>query len=498
MFDLLQSRAAEGPVTFGEPGSGSTFASTMFRASQAAASLTDPLARAQIGLDVVRNRDAYGELFRTAERQQRLVDNVFAETRAQEEVYDRWIKQARETANIELENPLRGGYAQEARRQIRDEVRGGGMTSIDGSGGVPERQLRIFNDRVAEVRAAHPDLQIGDVAGEARGVAREAEHEAQQAGKADVNPLLGLGAQFAGGLWAGRRDPIFMGSLFAGPTSAIGKAALTRVATSGLFQGAFNAGVSALEQPAVQEWRREVGLRSGVLPAVENVGLAFLFGLIPGAAIRGVQEEMARIARPAALRMIEGRPRDGDVETVARSLDDMLDDDTRATMRAGDEMQRADAAITERPAAGVTPEQHDSLNAAALRQADDPLNQPSPEAVAHFDQQEAAPPAQARQEIETRVAAEQPQTRREAEMIASEVIEEHSTRAEAVRTREELDRPALPPAPEPEPVTGRSRDPLEKVPWIRDDGTPTTLTRKQLAAVSERDDNFALLVRSCK
>jgi hypothetical protein len=49
----------------------------------------------------------------------------------------------------------------------------------------------------------------------------------------------------------------------------------------------------------VQEWRQTLGLRSGVLPAVEQVGMAFLFGVIPGAALRGVHEAGARLAQGA-------------------------------------------------------------------------------------------------------------------------------------------------------------------------------------------------------
>lgn len=686
MFDLLQKSRTESPITFGEPGGNTSFSETMATLARSTALLNPVTAGPYLTFEVGSNRDAYRDLFLTSERQQRLVDNVFSDTRAQEEVYDRWIATVRDQAGVELENPLRGGYRSDAMRAIRNEVRAGGMTSVEGMGGVPDRQLQIFNDRLAEVQAANPDkadtLTFRDVREEARGVAREAEGNAQRAGKVNVNPVVGFGAQFAGGMWAGRRDPIFVGSLFAGPTSAIGRATLTRIATSGLFQGLFNAGTSALEQPAVQAWRDEVGVRSGIMPAIENVGMAFLFGFIPGVAIRGIQEEAIRIARPAAQRMIEGRPQEGDAETVLRALPD-ADQQTGAAVRTGTEMLDADRVLTPPPARNVTPEQHDSMNAAALKHADDPIESPSPQAVAavsaaqrepefvswfggsrvvddagqprpvfhgtdvrfeQFDKARlgdatGAPSAKAAfffsedlelaksyaaganiyeswapmravnratfglyekaneaivglfglsakregqvattflkaenpltvdmkgaeireesffniiqrakdsghdsvnfknaidpgfvegvgekpaniwavfepeqikiarfdkaselpdPEIQARIAEANPQTRAEAERIASEVIEEQGTKADTARTRLEIDTPPEPPAPRPDAPARAGRDPMEKIPWVRDDGTPTTISRKQLAEIGQRDAEFSMLVRSCK
>lgn len=493
MFDMLQPGTMEGPQTFAEPGDNSSLGETMARVARNAALYSNPIGTSAVAATEFATRpDAYLDLFRTAERQQRVVDNVFARTRAQEEAYDRWIATVRSETGVELENPLRGGYAREARFTIREDVRNNEMQSIEGTGGVPERQVQLFNQHLDEVRAAYPDknLTFRPLDEEARAVAGEAEAQAHTAAAAPVDPVLGLAAQFAGGLWAGRRDPLFVGSLFLGPTSAVGKAALTRIATAGLTQGAFNAGLTALEQPAVQAWRRDAGLRSGVEPAVENVGMAFLFGLIPGAIIRGAHESTVQAARPALRRVLDGQPQPGDAETALRAVSEAAPDEpTLATVRMGEEMQQADTELARAPR-DVPPELHNDMTAAALRHADDPLNQPSPEAVAAMRADDP--------EITARIEDGNPQTQHDAEMIASDVIEERGTRDEASRLRQELDQP--PPEPTPVPAEERrpARDMLEKIPFIRDDGTPTTITRGQLAKIGERENDFAMLVRSCK
>lgn len=518
MFDQLQVRQNEGPTTFGEPGGNASFADTLARTLRPRA----------IREDLLRGGDILADVANAAERQQRTVDNVFAEARAQEEVYDRWIATVRAETGVELENPLRGGYGVEARRQVRRASRDD--PNYDPRGGIPEAATRIFNERMAEVRANNPTL-AGDndfafrFDDEARGVAREAEAGShtttERASAAGINPLLVLGAQFAGGLWAGRRDPIFLGSLFLGPTSAVGRTALTRIATAGLFQGVFNAGVSALEQPAVQAWRNEVGVRSGIMPAIENVGLAFLFGLIPGAAIRGIQEESARVGRAAAQRIIEGRPRPDDAETAVRALGEHVDPETRATVRMGEDMTEADRVTSQPRARDVSPELHDELNAAALRHADDPNDSPSPEAVALIPDRTIDAPVEAPQraepaavqEIRARIEEAQPRTEREAQMVATEVIEEQGNKTDIARIRDDLERPSMLQelvAQRDAEIAARgrageaaipqraARDPLEKIPFINADGTPTTITRGQLAKVGQRDNEFAMLVRACK
>lgn len=626
MFDFTMRN--EPPVTSwaDEPGTNLPMSEYVAKVAGGVVRSTPPGMATLAGIDILRNPEPYGALFTAAERQTRLVDNVFAEERSKEEAYDRQIAAVKEATGVELQNPLRGGYAQDARRRIRDEVRAGGMSPIDAKGGIPEYQRRLYDENLAAVREKHPDLPQADLAVStiARSIAAEA--EGVKPSTDGLDPVAAFGASMAGGLWAGRRDPLFVGSLFAGPTAAVGATTTARIASAGLFQGLFNAGLSALEQPTVQAWRADIGAKSGVLPALENVGLAFVFGAIPGAIFRGAHEATA--ARGAIERVMAGRPEPGDFEVatkatqsaatperpaahpeahglgwsvdpdraappadrpsvvsktefrpfgpseqlgvksvsvdgemVARAdvtmgsdgnlviqkietLDaakrrgyatklvrDLAEEfpnaeirttartdagsaffrgafdsesgnvplDTRRpvpvdqrAVRMGEQMAEADKALIPPAGREVAPELHDDMMAAALKRADDP-DAPAPEAVAALRQPDPA--------LAARVEEANPQTIQEAQVAATEVLEERGTKATATRLSDELAQPTLE-APTPADLEALPKparnDPLGKIPYVREDGTPTTITAAQAAKIGERESTMSMLVRSCK
>lgn len=500
----------EAPATFAEPGDGSSYGDTVRQFSRYASPPGLLVASGQVVASVAEKPEAYRNLFNAAERQQRLTGNIVSEMAAREEVYDQRIRVVKEATGVELENPHRGGYRQEAMRRIREEVRQNGFAPIEGSGGVPAYQKRIFDEKLAEVQNANPDKAAAftawDIDTEARAIARGATSDLARAEAADgLDPMAKFAVSFAGALWGQRRDPLFTGSLFVGPTSAVGKAALTRVATSSLAQGTFNMGLAALEQPVVQQWRAEVGMRSGIVPAVEEVGMAFLFGAIPGAAIQGIREA----SRAALGRIKVGDPLPGDIAEVADAIGAPLSPRDAAAVRIGEEAIQADRALLTQPARGVTPEAHNDLTAAALKHAEDP-SQPSPAALlfeekvpsdrrfGDIEPVETVPSPMA--EIEHRVATSNSQSLAEARTVASDAMEEAGERAMGARARDELDQPIYVPPPEPvaeAPKLPRS-DPLGKVALVRDDGTVNLVSREAVARQGERESTFADLVRSCK
>lgn len=305
--------------------------------------------------------------------------NMMDQGQALSDAYDARIANAKQIAGVELENPARGGYSREARQEIRRQVIAGGMAPIDEKGGIPAFQRRIFDDRLAELQAKHPELSMGfgpTVDDDAAAMVKKATEEHARAMDQPINPVLKYGTAFLGGMWAQRRDPLFVGSLFAGPVTAGGRTALARVASSALNQGLFNAGLSAVEQPQVQEWRAKTGQESGVIPAIEDIGLAFATGMIPGAATEGLKE----IATPLR-RLMSGRPEPGDLAKAGEVLGSVTPRDA-AALHAGEEAMAADRAILSEPAPkDVAPALHDDMLGAALKRADDP-EAPSPEAVA--------------------------------------------------------------------------------------------------------------------
>lgn len=480
-FNILTDERQGAPVTFAEPDEGSSYGQFLQAVTHPGRTL------AGVVVESIRNPKAFGEMVGVAERQNNLTETWVSGNVSTEEAYDRRIKVIKAATGVELQNPMR----QSLTAQMVEQAREGNLAEP----GVMTPEL--FDQQLAELRAKHPDkteaLSFGDIGAEARALAKGAEDEYEKARK--ETPLSGptsLAAQFIGGMWGQRRDPLFVGSLFAGPTSAVGKTAVARVASSALFQGLYNAGISALEQPAVQMWRSEIGAKSGVVPAIENVGMAFLFGLIPGAAIRGIHEA----GRPAIRRTLAGVPERGDIDAALKAVDSELAPHEAAAVRMGEDMADADRVTAPPKPKDVAPDLHDDLSTAAQRHGDDPLNQPSPEAVEAVSRPEADP------EIAARVAEAEPKTLHEAQMAASEAIEEQGNRASMAATRATMERDSLPaPAPLPEgvkPPPASSKDPLDKIPMAKDDGTPGLVSARTAAKAGERETFFATLVRECK
>lgn len=531
MIPFLYPERDTGPVTFAEPGEAQSFGEKLREAMSAA-----PLAVAGVvpggystyfAGQFARDQKAYSHLFGAAERQTRLVDNMFAEDAAREEAYDRRIKAVKDATGVTLENPVRRGYQREAKKAVRDDFIAAGGT-IDETGGIPAYRYRIFDSKFSEVNAAHPDkmaaLTFGNIDEEARAIARGAEEDYEHARTQPVrDPITGMVTEFAGAMYGMRRDPLFIGSLFFGPTSAAGRTVAARILSSGLRQGFFNAGLSALEQPVVQAWRNEIGVKSGIVPAIQNVGMAFAAGLIPGAILRGVHEANRLPIR----RVLEGNPQPGDLEKAMETAQSVLKEidadipglDRRQTaaVRLGEQIDEADLATRPPPNKAVSPELHDDLTVSAQRYGEDPTNQPSPAAVSYIDayhgsphdfalieitHKNAKPLTPAQQEISDRIADAKPKTLHDAQMAATEAIEDIGNRNDIAHTEARMASEKLP-TPEPPPEgtklpPARSKDPLDKVPMVRDDGSPVMASPQQVARAGEREMQFADIIRECK
>ncbi|KIZ47397.1 MULTISPECIES: hypothetical protein [Rhodopseudomonas] len=325
-----------------------------------------------------------------AERQTRLVDTINARENALAEAADHRIRTVREQTGLVLENPFSGGYLIDANRRV-DDARARGETIDNRSAAVQEQQRAIFTEKIDEAAQNFPDkapaLSFGQsLEDQARAISAGAAYDGEHA-PGGVGPFL---ASIAGGLWGSRRDPLFVGSLFIGPGLSAARSALGAIGMGALKQGLFNAGLQAAAQPAVQDWRRAIGEKSGVVPALENVGLAFLFGAIPGAAIEGAR--VLTGAHKAAIgRLADGTANPGDAALAAQGLGVKLDDETARSIRTGEADQaHAVAAAADRPA-DVPPQQHDEIVAQAIRHAEDPAVNPPP------DLPTAAPPRAADQ-----------------------------------------------------------------------------------------------------
>jgi hypothetical protein len=434
----------------------------------------------------------YRDIFSAAAQNELVAgtDNLVAEPAAREQAYDARIKSIKDQAGIELENPERGGYSIEARRAIRQAVIAGGMSPIDETGGIPAYQKRIFDQKLAEIQQKHPDLNLPTETAES--IAHASGDTLSRAmDQPDLNPVLKYGTELAGSLYGERRNPLFLGSLFAGPTSAVGEAALAKVATSALFQGLYNVGVAQAGKVATQQWQAQIGRDEGRILSPAEVGAAFLMGAIPGAAIEGGKQ----LAEPLG-RLLRGRPEPGDMATASEALGP-VQPQAAAAMRAGEESLAADkATLTEGAPKDVAPELHDDLIGAALKRADDPAA-PSPEAVAAIDR-----PAPG--ELQDRIEQAAPQTPDDAMRAADEALDDFGRRDGMAALREglEADRQAMvdmaAAREQAEPIKRSPKDPFNKIPWLDSSGRQKLIAARTAKQIGDDDTHRAMIVRSCK
>ncbi|MBP1296613.1 hypothetical protein [Bradyrhizobium elkanii] len=358
-------------LTFGSPGDNTPFSWSLRDATTGdALSITpDAVVNPQ---EVAKQSDAFKSTIVAAERQTRLVDTINARNNALAEAADQRIRTVQEQTGIAIDNPFRGGYELEARDRLGVPLTG---ASPDELARLPAAQRDIFNERIDEAAQNNPEKagalsfyqSLEDQAG---AIAKSASYDAEHA-------TGGFIANIIGGIWGSRRDPLFLGSLLAGPETTIAKTAVSQIGLNALKQGLFNAGLQALAQPAVQDWRREIGERNGAVPAIENVGMAVLFGAIPGAAIEGVKVATAA-ERAAFSRIVGGSATAEDVATAAKATGVKVDVTDERQIRTGAADAANDASAIGAPPLGVSPAQHAEIAAQAVRYAEDPANNPPP------------------------------------------------------------------------------------------------------------------------
>jgi hypothetical protein len=327
---------------------------------------------------IEKNVDDFFAGVTAAERQTRLVDTINAHDSALAEAADNRIETARRLTGVQLENPYDGGYTAEAQQRVRDAIaRGEDVSSRDGdSNAVAAERVRIFNEKVDALAQEFPDKAEGLAFGQslddqARAIAQSAAYDGANAGGGFMASLLG-------GMWGSRRDPLFVASLFAGPGVSTAASAIGRVAMGALKMGLYNAGLQALAQPRVQAWRQTIGERAGAVPAVENVGMAFLLGAIPGAAIEGAHA-LSAPGRASLRRLVDGTASPADAAAAAKAMGVTLDDTARRELAAAANDGLADAQAVGAPPPGIAPAEHANLAAQATRFVEDPANNPPPD-----------------------------------------------------------------------------------------------------------------------
>lgn len=293
-------------------------------------------------------RPGLSALFDAAERQSRLVDASSARRAAREDVYDRMISEVRRVTGEDLANPLIRNTSELASRIARGEFTGWQDPRLEEL--ITGRE-DAFLARIQELKAKLGDRLAVDpftpVGTQARANAAAAEADFKREWAREDLPLLGkLGAMFAGAMIGSREDPLFWISLGFGGPAKNATTPVARIATSALSNAVANAGFSAVAQPTVQGWRREIGVDNGLGEALQNVGMAFGIGAVAGGGMTAIGELVARIGK--------GR---GSADRAVKAIEEaggFVDDDTRAALRAAELAGEADDATFRLPE-GVNP-----------------------------------------------------------------------------------------------------------------------------------------------
>lgn len=314
-------------------------------------------------LDAQRGVYDFSRVAQAAFRAQVLVENTFAREAALEEAAERRIKAIKDATGVALVNPAL-------------QVQGGTMDGFLPPGTVepPPDPLATFDARRVELAAAYPDkadairADLGLV-DEARALGRAAQRDLAQV-SAEVGGATALLGGFGGAIGGTFRDPLQVSLLFAGGGAGTAATALGRVAQVALREALISAGGAALSQPAVQAWRAEIGAESGLVPALENIGLALLFGGIAGSVIEGGREgfKALRAADKAAVEKVlagTATPKEAEAALRAVGADPEFADELAAAARASE----ADGALA-KPPRDVAEGLHREAQAQALMRAE--------------------------------------------------------------------------------------------------------------------------------
>jgi hypothetical protein len=393
---LFDEPARPGGYTYAEPDSGKSYLRTLLESAatvepppvqagsfaRAATEVVSLGARAagwlandlsQLPGDITSGRA--GRVARAAWDSQMYVETTTARRSAEEESYDRIIQAVKGASGVALENPLRLGYEAEALARARAELGAEFKRTRATTTGFSERYSReVFDDKLKELMGS--DQRVLDAAASAMitfspgMIARRADDEMQQAAAASGSTVAMLGASVAGGIVPALRDPLNVAGLTLGAGPSAARTVGGRILDVAVREAVINAGITAVQQPSVQDWRADVGLDSGLTEAGRNVAFAAAFGGLFGAGAQALREVLPRAAAGEA-----------SVRDVRQALDKAgvpLDAESRQALQAAEAAEVADEAILATRPKSLDPQEARAALDQAVRHAEDPVNEPPP------------------------------------------------------------------------------------------------------------------------
>lgn len=330
-------------------------------------------------LDSMREGDSQaGALWTATDNLQRFRDNANNEWSAKAEAYDRRNKAIFEASGVQLDNPM-----------TYDVL---ALKPTPGAAGLPEPaardniagQEKAWLEKVRMLAADKPEF-AGIIAAErpivedAFAITREAETgfaeaDAGAAGLGTTRRVLNI---LGGGVTGMLRDPLQVASLFAGGGISGGaRTAFGRVMSMMFTEAAVNAGVEAGVQAAAQDYKRRAGVDAGFGDALQQVGIAALFGGGFGGLLAGGGEVLRLTGKAVAPEVLQraamGAPEPGDARTIADALGLRLDPQAERVADLAAEQPALDRAAFGDPPADLPQAAADTLAAQTIRAIEEP------------------------------------------------------------------------------------------------------------------------------
>lgn len=359
LFDDPETR----DLTFAKPDDGKSYSAI---AREAVTNLGDVVERPQV----------YKRIFDASWQAQTYVENSNARQWAENESLSRIIGAVKSASGIRLDNPQEGGFEDEGAVLARERLGDGyGAARAQGPRALDPYRMQAFEQRLAQLVESDP--KIADAVAVAKidfspiMVTRRAEMDLQ-ATFGDAGSAIGaMGAAIGGGVAPSFRDPINAAGLFLGAGPSAAKTVAGRIASVALREGLVNAGITAAQQPFVQDYRREAGLEAGLGEAIQNIALALGVGGVLGGGVQGVRDIVGRATRgelaPADLRQAIDR---AGLELPA---------DERAALQVAERADADDALAMRDAPTGIPREEAVEVLRQAVRYAEDPVNEPLPD-----------------------------------------------------------------------------------------------------------------------
>lgn len=236
--------------------------------------------------------------FNAADKQAQASGLVTSRLLTMSEDYDRRIKDIKEAGLGDLTdmNPMTSNR----RPQVYSEGHSiYDMEPLDFS----NEPHKLFQKKLEELAQKRPDM--AHIIKADKPITGSEEYQAAKkaaeaaSGSYGGAPLTGPIADFAGGMYAMRKDPANITALVVGPSGHVGKGAKA-ILMMGAKQALANASVEAAMQPFIQSWRKSMNDNYGVWQAAEEIGMAAAFGFGADVGIRslyrGAQSALGRKA----------------------------------------------------------------------------------------------------------------------------------------------------------------------------------------------------------